>query len=630
MYKLSVPIMSSTVTPENRARYVQQLKRSKTDRVFFCSPTASQTDVRQIAENVSYFKAQGFEVGIWLGDTIGHGLILKHREDSDNTSMFSPIVDITGEVRHGTNCPLDGNFRRYIADLVAELALTGADPIMLDDDFRMSQHGEEFCCACPLHIARISELCGEALSREDLKRLVFSGKKNKYRSAWLAAQNEGLTRMAKDIRAKVDEASPDVTVCFCTAYSPWNVDGTDVWEIAKILAGKNQPILRLTGAPYWAVKARTFPLISVFEIARMLASFCRDKGIELMSEGDVYPRPRYTCPASYLELYDAVTRLDSGYDGILKYMFDYVAGPDFETGYLDFHEKHTAVREQLVSLFGAGANAGVRIVAHPHTMEGADLDLASLSLHSPLPADGAMFGMCGIPTIYSGEGFCNAVFGENARYLDAHELERGTVIDAVSAVILTERGVDVGLASIGELAKKEISFLATDDPAFKSFIANGSARILSAALRAGAEPLLYAVNGRDAEPVAYRYENADGERFLVFLFEGDSLQKTSSIPKNYAIQRVLIENLPWTARQPIPAYCAKNPELYVMCAKEDGALSVALFNCFADSLNNPVIELDGEYSRIACVGCSAALDGSRVILTSELHAFSYAAFRVYK
>ena len=30
----------------------------------------------------------------------------------------------------------------------------------------------------------------------------------------------------------------------------------------------------------------------------MFASFMKDTGIETMSEGDVYPRPRYTCPAS--------------------------------------------------------------------------------------------------------------------------------------------------------------------------------------------------------------------------------------------------------------------------------------------------------------------------------------------
>ena len=74
----------------------------------------------------------------------------------------------------------------------------------------------------------------------------------------------------------------------------------------------------------------------------MLASFVYGNDFDIMSEGDVYPRPRYTCPAAYLELYDAVTRIDGAYSGILKYMFDYVAGPDFETGYLKIHKDNEA------------------------------------------------------------------------------------------------------------------------------------------------------------------------------------------------------------------------------------------------------------------------------------------------
>ena len=635
MYKLSVPIMYSTMNESNRATYVKQFRDAGATRVFVALGTPVEPIPDSLVENVRYLKSEGFEVGIWI-DTIGHGFVLAHVENESVLSGFSQIVNIKGEQLHHACCPLDAGFRQYIAEYIAKLAKTGTDIVMLDDDFRMSQHGKELCCACPAHLQRMSEILGETVTLEQIRPYVLGGKANRYRDAWLQAQNEGLTELARAIREAVDRETPSVTVCNCTAYAPWNVDGMDVVGIAKTLAGNNRPLLRLTGAPYWATKRTKYPLITVFEIARMLASFVSNEGIELMSEGDVYPRPRYTCPGAYLELYDGVTRADGGYDGILKYMFDYVAGPELETGYLRLHVDNRAFLEQTIpALFPNGANAGVRIITRPHTMKHADLDLTRASEHSPRPLDGTMLGSCGIPTLYRGRGICNSVFGENARLTDLSLLKEGTMLDAASAVILTQRGVDVGLSSYGEMTEQTISFLHTTDADYKSFITDGTVRMLSATLRDGAEPVLFSSSPNETIPVAYRYENANGERFLVFLFEGDSVYGAnrvclSGLNENLATQRALIENLPWVARRPIPAYSAENPNLYLMCAKEQGAMSVGLFNCFADCVTQPVIRLDEAYDRIECFGCRAELTGNTVTLTGKLHGFTAAAFRVWK
>ncbi len=631
MYKISVPLMNSTIHPVNRDKYLELCNRAGASRVFLALD--SNTIPGGLKDNIAFFKQHGFEVGVWIS-TIGHGAVLSHVDGAEAEPEFPPMIDIEGTVRHHANCPLSEKFKTFIARFVADLAKLGPDIVMLDDDLRLSQHGDHLCCACSLHMARISDILGEPVTREQIKPYVLTGQPNKYRDAWLRAQNESLLELAKAIRAEVDQETPDVTLCNCVAYAPWDVDGIDVPELARILAGKNQPILRLTGAPYWATKTRKFPLITVFEIARMLASFVCDEGFELMSEGDVYPRPRYTCPASYLELYDVATRADGNYNGILKYMFDYVAGPDFETGYLSLHEENKSFYEKLRTLFPCGANAGVRIVTAPDTMRHADLDLSAPKLHSPLPQDGTMLGECGIPTIYRGQGVCNAVFGENARALDLAELKNGTIIDATAAVILTERGVDVGLASFGKLVDKHIGFFSTNDPEHKSPITDGRVRVLNAVLKHAAEPVLFTSNGEP--PVAYRYENESGERFLVFLFEGASVYDyvtriaLSGINKNYPVQEILIESIPWVARRPLPAYCDKNPELYLMCEQDTDAMSVAVLNCFADPVLHPVITLDQPYSRIECVGCEAQLNGNQVTLTSKLHAFSSAAFRVYR
>ena len=633
MYRLSVPLMSATVNEGNRDAYVRFCRDAGATRVFLCNGSPNEPIPERLGENVAFFKEKGFEVGIWT-DTIGHGFVLSHAKSEK--PRFQQMVNIDGEERTYSNCPMDAEFRRHIADYIAALARTGADIVMLDDDFRMSQHGHALCCACPEHLSRISELLGEEITLDTLRPYLLSGKRNRYRNAWMRAQEEGLLGMAREIRRAVDAVAPNVTVSSCIAYAPFNVDGLNVAELARILAGSNKPILRLTGAPYWAVKSpRNYTLISVFEIARMLASFFDGEGIELMSEGDVYPRPRYTCPASYLELYDAATRIDGGYDGILKYMFDYCAGPGLETGYLELHRRDTALLgETIPALFPNGANTGVRIVTRMHSMRDADLDLSTLSVYTPLPQDGTMLGHCGIPTVYRGEGLCNSVFGENARYLELSELSKGTVLDAVSAVILSERGVDVGFSAAGDLEKKKISFLSTEDPEYKSFITYGGARVLSPTLKEGARPILFAYSGaNEVFPYAYTYENANGERFLVFLFEGDSLQTDSKvtgsgITRNDATRSVLFEALPWVARRPLPAVVAGNPDLYVMCGRNGDSLSVALLNTFADPLIGRTVLLDETYDTIECFGCTAELCGRTVTITDTVPAYSMAAFRV--
>lgn len=632
VYNLSVPIMSATVTPENREIYLSQCKEAGVDRIFLAVDAVMEPVPQSLAENVAYFKSHGFEVGVWTS-TVGHGFGLAHSEDGEK-ERFAQMVDIQGQRRHHAICPLDTNFVKCFSEYIAELASTGVDRVLLDDDFRMSQHGGELCCACDMHLKRISEMLGEEVTLEGIRPYILSGKKNPYRDAWVYAQQEGLVNLAKAIRAEVDKVAPNVAVCNCSTFAQWNVDGVNMVEIAKILAGENKPLLRLSGAPYWATKRRKFPLVTVFEVARMLASFAEEQGVEILGEGDPYPRPRYACPASYLELFDAVTRIDGGYDGILKYMFDYIAGPHFELGYLDHHNENKAYINALSKMFGEGANAGVRIIAEPHTYRDSDLDLGSINDVSPRPLDATMLGSCSISTIYRGRGVCSSAFGENARGMDLSLLSDGVILDAVSAVILTERGVDVGLASYGALCDKNIHDVCTNDPTYRSFISEGDVRMLSCELNDEAQPLLY-VSKPDRENVlAYRYENARGERFLVFLFEGNSIYSytgvcLSGLVKNYAVQQVLLESIPWIARKNLPAYCEGHPELYLMCHKDDDSTSVALFNCFADAITNLKVHLDKAYTSIECLNCEATVDGDTVTLSTKLHAFDCAAFRVF-
>ena len=437
---------------------------------------------------------------------------------------------------------------------------------------------------------------------------------------------------AREIRERVDSVNPDVNVCICTAHAPWNADGVSVPELVRILAGNNAPLVRLSGAPYWAMgRTRPYSLISVFEIARMTASFVKDNGFELMSEGDVYPRPRYTCPASYLELFDAATRADGGYDGILKYMFDYLAGPDLEMGYLHFHFRNKPFYQKLCDFFRGGANTGVGIVAYPNTFKNADLDISKFSVRTLCSHNGTMIASCGMPTVYGKDGICNCVFGESARNMDLSLIKGGMIIDAVAAVILTQRGVDVGIENFKDFYKTAIPFMSTSDRENVSYIKNNNVRMIDATLSDNAEPVLFCEN----KTVAYRYQNKDGQRFFVFTYDGDVSSESngmtvSGLLKNPVLHGVLPSQVEWIAKKPLAAYCVGNPELYVMCEQDESSLSIALFNTFADPITQPVINLGQSYEKIECVNCSAILEENKVTLTSELHAFSMAMLRLSK
>ena len=220
MYKISIPLMNHTVTPERREKYLALLKRSNCDRVFLAFHDYDLYELDLLADNIKYFKEQGFEACVWMGCTIGHGGVLLNGADKLPDSGFKPMINVHGAAVGNANCPLDKNFIDHFSDVFAKIAAVKPDLILIDDDFRLSLHGagasRGFCCACDAHLARISKYCGEELKREDIMPLAFKGGKNKYRDAWLKAQSESLYEAAEAWRAAVDAVDPTVPMAYCS------------------------------------------------------------------------------------------------------------------------------------------------------------------------------------------------------------------------------------------------------------------------------------------------------------------------------------------------------------------------------------------------------------------------------
>ena len=524
-------------------------------------------------------------------------------------------------------CPKDENFVKFAADYIKDIAKTGVDIIQFDDDFRYGFLSDSPACLCVNHIAEINRITGENSTREELAKHIVSGGKNKYRDAYLKANGDAFRNFAAEIKKAVDEVNPNIRIGACSCMTSWDIDGTNAAELAKILAGNTQPFVRLIGAPYWATfNAWGNSLQDVVELERMESSWTRKDNIEIFAEGDACPRPRTRCPANYLEGFDTAIRASGCTDGILKYGIDYFSNADYETGYAKFHERNRGTYAKIDEMFGDKTCCGVRVYESMNKLS--DM-VVPTAVNSKVNIEHLFFSKAArtlafntIPTVYEGKGVCGIVFDENARILPLDAIKNGLIIDIAAAEILDARGIDVGIESFGAVLISGESEHFTDND---NHILTDGLPIYDIKLKPNAEVLSDTKTSAGVIPMSYRYENSDGNRFLVL--NVNTRSDNSNVLKHYARSRQYAENIPWLSGKKLPAYVYGNPALYIMCKKNEKSMAVGLWNFFADTAIEPVVELDGEYSGIEFINTNGKLDKNKVYL-SDIPPFGFVGFEV--
>ena len=175
-----------------------------------------------------------------------------------------------------------------------------------------------------------------------------------------------LELFAKGARAAVDEINPNIRMGACTNQENCDLSGTDIVRLAKIFAGKNKPFTRVCGAAY-----SFLDVTRSIEMTRLFFDYFEKEGIEVFSEGDVYPRPRYNPSSSskQLELMNYALVASGEGDGELNYIVDYYQKPFYETGYLDRYELSMPVREELKKMFDEN---GIKVAPPVITVEKTD------------------------------------------------------------------------------------------------------------------------------------------------------------------------------------------------------------------------------------------------------------------
>lgn len=622
MYKITVPLMNRNIKRNGRERTLEELRRFDAERVLLAldryelDVDKRRRAISELEDNCRFFKEKGFEVGAWIWTF--------WVKDNKN---FKNMRSINGTEIKEFMCPKDENFVKFAADYIKDIAKTGVDIIQFDDDFRYGFLSDSPACLCDNHIAEINRITGENSTREELAKHIVSGGKNKYRDAYLKANGDAFRNFAAEIRKAVDEVNPNIRIGACSCMTSWDIDGTNAAELAKILAGNTQPFVRLIGAPYWATfNAWGNSLQDVVELERMESSWTRKDNIEIFAEGDACPRPRTRCPANYLEGFDTAIRASGCTDGILKYGIDYFSNADYETGYAKFHERNRGTYAKIDEMFGDKTCCGVRVYESMNKLS--DM-VVPTAVNSKVNIEYLFFLKAArtlafntIPTVYEGKGVCGIVFDENARILPLDAIKNGLIIDIAAAEILDARGIDVGIESFGAVLISGESEHFTDND---NHILTDGLPIYDIKLKPNAEVLSDTKTSAGVIPMSYRYENSDGNRFLVL--NVNTRSDNSNVLKHYARSRQYAENIPWLSGKKLPAYVYGNPALYIMCKKNEKSMAVGLWNFFADIAIDPVVELDGEYSGIEFLNTNGKLYKNKVYL-SDIPPFGFVGFEV--
>lgn len=642
---LSIPIINAKSTAETRPVYLSELRRAEADRVFLfaVNPFGDEVLLRKemsvLAENIAYYEAAGLEVGVWIGG-FGHGGPLSHdvRTVSGHYTHIRGLA--TGGGAEDSFCPSDPEYDAMYRDFIRRVALTGTKMIMIDDDLRLSLHGAAIIgCACDRHMAMFNEqasalgLIDHEYTREELAGVLLTGKTNPLRRVWLALMRDTLCDFAAGLRETVDSVDPAIRLGHCACLPTWDVDGADSIELARIFAGKTRPFLRLIGAPYWTDGRgfHTTGLGSIINLERMQLKWCRETApeIEVFTEGDAYPRPRYNVPALYLDGFHQVIEAEGQSDGILKYMIDYTYHPLYETGYIDRHNRFAALREEMKQVFSGKRTAGVYIHEVMHKL--LDMDCTGLSEDEIVsrftPASANFAAATALPVSFARTEYTETmlVFGENAKYLGEEWKKIPMILDASAAQILTERGTDVGLAACEPMVVPATEFF-PEEAETLSIETGGSFFRMTPA-----EGAKVASTFDEGVPAAYTYENKEGIRFLVYAFSAEGLNYSSALIRSYPRQAQLFRAIAWMQKKPLPAEVRKEPGAYVLCRKSGDEMAVGIWNFGHDLVLPGSVPLDGMYREIFGIGdTKAVLDGNSALIENMVFPGGFAGFLVRK
>lgn len=649
MRKVLIPVLNRNFNERDFSALISALKKAKCDMAMLIFPRVLRSE-KCLSDEFNLFLRtkerlikEGIEVGAWMAPSIGHGGTgAPGSKDNDAPSCYERITFADG-TKVFAYCPTDEAFRKDFINTVKTICETGVKLILFEDDFTLSG-GKVLAgkaCICPRHKALLKEAAGIEYTKEILDTYITGGKENRYRNIFDDVMGKTLKEFASEIEREVHKDYPNVRIGLSANSASYLMEGVDILELCKIIAGENEPFLRLTGAPYWQNAGSLNASIEAIKLQSFWAN-----GMECVSEGDGLPRQRQIVSASEMEIYDMASYANNPEIGILKYMLDYSASADYEKGYVDLHSRNEKHYEEIKKRFSGKRSVGLNVAEfmdmYKKTTIGEDFSFALYGSRNYLPAMSQwMIVDNSIPTTYGCSDSASIAFGENVLNLSEKMLKNGVITDAVGAKCLIEKGIDVGISSYTKLELNPVAeyFCKEDQYTAASFERRGVFYDFS--LKEGAEVLSSFVRGssvlgtshddfdkQEKFPSAIYYENEKGYKFMIYSFVPITVYTVNGwhpgLFRNYFRQKQLANCIEKMQGRKLPAMLFGAPGLYTVCKKDEKEMSVALFNISKDTVFDGEIVLDKAYKNIDCYNIKAELSGNKIILKEDISPYNFA------
>ncbi|MFA5205097.1 MAG: hypothetical protein WC708_11910 [Lentisphaeria bacterium] len=226
----------------------------------------------------------GLRVGILIQSTMGHGTV--------SESAFTRSVNAKG-MTTASVCPLAPGFADYLRRAVATVAATRPEFLLVDDDFRLANHGAAGCY-CAHHLAVLEQATGRHFERDGLEVALKTD--GTLQQQWDAVRLESLLALAREIRAGIDATDSKLPCGFCIC-DAGGMELQYAHAIEAVLAGGNPPFVRVNSA--WYSSSDTKGLVQRIYWTSAQTRTMKDMP-EILGESDTYPQNRYYTPARAL------------------------------------------------------------------------------------------------------------------------------------------------------------------------------------------------------------------------------------------------------------------------------------------------------------------------------------------
>lgn len=634
------------LTDQQKQSCVKRMRQMEVDRVIMFTPRSFQNNEQRentlaiLRENISFFQQQGFEIivnvlTIGFGETLEPQLVDDEKITKSSGDNYQKLLDFYGNTMKEAYCPSDPTFVESICGYLKDIVRMGAKIILLDDDLCMNVR-PGLGCACDNHLKLLQERLGESVRREELEDKIYCGEPNKYRDAWMDIMGDTLRDFCRRLRKAVDEIDPSVRLGQMLSYTNWDLEGADALELCRILAGNTRPIMRLSGAPYWVSGFQRFgdmgmEMPAILEFLRLQESWCREYDMEIMDENDNFPRPRQHCPAALCESYDLCLTASGNIQSFLhecQYEREYPEGAEFATGYEEAHVRNRPVREWLIENF-KGNPAGIRVYEAMHKVRYMTFPKPFVGqkriMESAFSPAQSFLANLSIPTVLSGRTSCGVAFGILPRLMSEQERNGNLILDAVAAQEMRAMGIDVGYSKLRTVNAPNQEYFPEEEITIPLYYFSGIYYEME--LNSTVQVLSWFRQGEHLFPASYIYENADGQRFLVYSFDSGSLRQDSDTLCSRNRQRQLLRVFDWLQAD-MPAKCEGHPGLYVLCKKDKKDLCVAMCNFSADWIYQPVVQLNQEYHTYSSPQSIAILEGRELRISEDIPPYGFVCFRM--